>query len=278
MSEPATVLNTPPPAPVPLHPVCKIVGGILAVAFAYCVNTEFLQPGFLNPNSNHYFHELSFYAVLVLLSTPHVVYMYIWWAPNRFSELATKNPIGRFISGGRACDLMHACVTNIKLMQFTVVILWRLHANDIRLDTIQPMDVLRVFDSTPPVRLATAIALFSFGQLLNFGVYNAIGKDGVNYGFKLGAPGPWVTTFPYNLGLRHAQYIGCIMSLSAFYLAFITPRTFVATSVQWIVWASYYIYSSWMEASSDFDTPEEKVIAPKVDKAGILSNTGKKRL
>ena len=43
------------------------------------------------------------------------------------------------------------------------------------------------------------------GQLLNMAIYKAIGKNGVYYGYKLGRPVPWCTTFPFNAFTAHPQ-------------------------------------------------------------------------
>ena len=44
------------------------------------------------------------------------------------------------------------------------------------------------------------------------GIYNAIGADGVYYGFKLGKTVPWVTGFPFNV-TSHPQYIGSVLTV-----------------------------------------------------------------
>ena len=67
-----------------------------------------------------------------------------------------------------------------------------------------------------------ALVLCILGQVLNFAVYGAIGKNGVYYGVKFGKKIPWVNCFPYNLAwLKHPQYVGSVMSLvTGFYLLF----------------------------------------------------------
>ena len=40
------------------------------------------------------------------------------------------------------------------------------------------------------------------------GIYRAIGKAGVYYGYKFGVAVPWCTGFPFTLGLAHPQYLG----------------------------------------------------------------------
>lgn len=58
---------------------------------------------------------------------------------------------------------------------------------------------------------ALALPMFVMGQVLNVGVYRAIGKEGVYYGYKLGVHVPWVSGFPFNV-FRHPQYVGATMS------------------------------------------------------------------
>lgn len=50
-------------------------------------------------------------------------------------------------------------------------------------------------------------------QILNIGIYRAIGKAGVYYGFKLGKKIPWHTGFPFNLGIQHPQYVGSVLTM-----------------------------------------------------------------
>lgn len=59
-----------------------------------------------------------------------------------------------------------------------------------------------------PAKLPTALP-----QILNAGIYAAIGKAGVYYGFKLGRKVPWHTGFPFNLGIAHPQYVGSVMTV-----------------------------------------------------------------
>jgi len=57
------------------------------------------------------------------------------------------------------------------------------------------------------------ILLIIFGQLLNFGVFRAIGNYGVCYGSLYGINIPWTTKFPYNIKfIKHPQYIGTSMT------------------------------------------------------------------
>ena len=57
------------------------------------------------------------------------------------------------------------------------------------------------------------LQLFVVGQLLNAAIYNAIGKAGVYYGYKIGVPVPWCTGFPFNVFTMHPQYAGVCLSI-----------------------------------------------------------------
>ncbi len=49
-------------------------------------------------------------------------------------------------------------------------------------------------------------------QVLNVAIYQAIGKAGVYYGFKLGQPVPWHTGFPFNV-VSHPRYVGSVLTV-----------------------------------------------------------------
>merc|ERR1711935_140345 len=263
--------TTSEPAPVPTHPIVYVLGAALCAALVHVFQQEILTPQWRAQVDYAYFYNKWLYILLPVLLTPHVTYMFIWWAPNRFCELAEKNAICRYLSGGRGCDLMHFLVTRLKTMQFISVFLYMCYLHDITVSDLRPSDIVHIFDRTTPLRAAVGIVWWLIGQTLNFGVYNAIGKDGVNYGFKLGAPVPWVTCFPYNLGLRHAQCLGCQMSVIGAFVTFATPKTSAVLAFIGFTWIIYYVYSSWMEASSDADTSDDKLFDPKVDKKGDLA-------
>jgi methylene-fatty-acyl-phospholipid synthase len=48
------------------------------------------------------------------------------------------------------------------------------------------------------------LVLTSYGQSLNVGIFQAIGHEGVYYGFKLGHKIPWVTGWPFDT-VSHPQ-------------------------------------------------------------------------
>ena len=105
-----------------------------------------------------------------------------------------------------------------------------------------------------PLQWAAFAALVTMGQVLNGSVYKAIGADGVYYGFKLGAPVPWSTAFPFSAGLRHPQYVGGYCSQLGVFALFASKATIAAGLVPlagW--WAALYVLNSVIEASDDND-------------------------
>ena len=85
--------------------------------------------------------------------------------------------------------------------------------------------LMALFKAMSMPQLATAVTLFLVGQGLNAAIYKAIGRDGVYYGFKLGAKVKWSTAFPFNAGFRHPQYVGSYASQMGIVLALATPTT-----------------------------------------------------
>ena len=71
-------------------------------------------------------------------------------------------------------------------------------------------------------------------------VYYKIGIIGVYYGNKFGYYLPWITTFPYNIGINNPQYIGCILTLFGLY---------PLLSIEYIIYAScLYQITSFIES------------------------------
>merc|ERR1719440_907360 len=96
------------------------------------------------------------------------------------------------------------------------------------------------------------------GQGLNVYMYKAIGNDGVYYGFKLGREVPWAYGFPFNVGLRHPQYVGVVLTLFGA-LSVMLCKELVALGLPQLfaVWASMYALMSAMEQAGDNDKDEK---------------------
>ena len=52
-------------------------------------------------------------------------------------------------------------------------------------------------------------------QMLNTAVYRSLGQAGTYYGIKFGKKVAWRRSFPFNLGIRHPQYVGAVMTIWA---------------------------------------------------------------
>ena len=98
-------------------------------------------------------------------------------------------------------------------------------------------------------QLILGLQLIAVGQLLNAAIYAAIGKDGVYYGFKLGVTVPWVSGFPFNMGVAHPQYLGATLSIFGVQLLLCTDEL---ASNGWffigIMQAIQYLYMSIVES------------------------------
>ena len=63
-----------------------------------------------------------------------------------------------------------------------------------------------------PFAILSGLALVAVGQILNAGIYRAIGKNGVYYGCKFNQHVEWCTGFPFNVVTAHPQYLGSILT------------------------------------------------------------------
>ena len=60
---------------------------------------------------------------------------------------------------------------------------------------------------------APAASVWLLIQVLNVAVYRCLGQNGTYYGIKFGKKMAWQRGFPFNLGIRHPQYVGAVMSI-----------------------------------------------------------------
>jgi len=90
-----------------------------------------------------------------------------------------------------------------------------------------------------------AIPCIAAGQLLNYLVFQKLGKVRAYYGWELGLDrGAEQKGFPFNLG--HAQYKGCLLSLLGTFFLF---QTNVELTVVTGIWAFMYFYMIILESS-----------------------------
>ena len=108
---------------------------------------------------------------------------------------------------------------------------------------------------TSPLCAASVAA----GQTLNFAMYATIGNAGVYYGFKLGRPVPWATAFPFNVGLRHPQYVGVVLTILGLATTQLSHATAAAGLPQVAAaWAAMYVVMAAMEEVGDNDKSSNK--------------------
>eukprot|EP00929_Paragymnodinium_shiwhaense_P115907 TRINITY_DN85079_c0_g1_i1.p1 TRINITY_DN85079_c0_g1~~TRINITY_DN85079_c0_g1_i1.p1 ORF type:complete len:219 (-),score=22.60 TRINITY_DN85079_c0_g1_i1:258-914(-) len=191
--------------------------------------------------------------LLATMAMPHCLYAAIWERPKAFQELAENGPLK--VLGANAVEVFGKLVLAVKSLQIGTVLSWCEWGLLPAVGFMAPnggLAIARAITSAAPARLALGCSFLAAGQSLNLGIYNAIGKDGVYYGFKMGRPVPWATGFPFNLGLRHPQYVGSMLSWTGlFTLLAATSTTAAPFAAVLSVWTTFYCATSWHEASGD---------------------------
>ena len=180
-----------------------------------------------------------------LVASSHLCYALVWFAPNHFAQACNHNPLKR--CGKHPVDVFSVLVLLTKIIQQIGLLLLVVN------DRPKPLQlVYQIIAHAGPHRWVAAMLLLVLGQVLNAAIYLAIGKDGVYYGFKLGRPVPWSYDFPFNVGFRHPQYVGGVLSQLSLFCLFTTATT-AACGIGYLLswWLILYMLTSWMEASGD---------------------------
>eukprot|EP00405_Crypthecodinium_cohnii_P007299 CAMPEP_0206422052 /NCGR_PEP_ID=MMETSP0324_2-20121206/1837_1 /ASSEMBLY_ACC=CAM_ASM_000836 /TAXON_ID=2866 /ORGANISM="Crypthecodinium cohnii, Strain Seligo" /LENGTH=213 /DNA_ID=CAMNT_0053886311 /DNA_START=84 /DNA_END=725 /DNA_ORIENTATION=+ len=189
------------------------------------------------------------------MAAPHCLYAYIWANPADFKEKARSAPLR--ILGGHAVEVMEKLVLGLKAIQVSTLLAWCEYGLLPACGFFATRSRFAVVDAVTgamPARWMLGLAFLIPGQALNIGIYKAIGADGVYYGCKLDRPVPWATGFPFNLGIRHPQYVGAMLSWAGILtLLAATPSTAAPLGLVLAGWGGLYAASSYHEASSDMD-------------------------
>jgi protein-S-isoprenylcysteine O-methyltransferase Ste14 len=113
--------------------------------------------------------------------------------------------------------------------------------------TIGATPVLEMVQSLHPLQILLGVGLIAFGQILNVGIFKAIGHAGVYYGFKLGHTIPWVDGFPFNV-VQHPQYVGSVATVwgAALLLWSFVPVADMILLV--FYWTALYVLTGIMES------------------------------
>ncbi|KAI8110979.1 hypothetical protein M9434_004553 [Picochlorum sp. BPE23] len=173
--------------------------------------------------------DVSNWGVVGALALPHLLYAFIWYFPDMWMRMFRKSSVRVFES----------MAWLLKVIQFSSVIAWMY----IRMPS--GVDVFAI----PPLHAVIGVGLVAFGQVLNAGIYQAIGHAGVYYGFKLGHTVPWVDGFPFNV-VQHPQYVGSVASVWG--MAVLVWSQGPQPELVWLVvyWTFLYICTGVMESST----------------------------
>ena len=196
--------------------------------------------------------ELQGLWLIPLLALPNAIYIWLWIAPEAWITTTKRAtpifggswPSDKTGQGDKACQYLAVLAHTIKMIQAACVVAWfRLYSPD----SLTPSGVL----AQPAWRLVLGFAGLVFGQCLNVAIYAAIGRNGVYYGSRLGAPlGPWCSGFPFNIPVvgRHPQYTGALLSLWGGVLLTADDSATAAGFPQVaILWTIFYIITGIVE-------------------------------
>jgi len=131
-----------------------------------------------------------------ITSLSHILYFFVWDFTEQYIKLSyylQTTPI----------FLLTFLSIFQKLLQFNLIIYYSI-LNDTIIPYVEDFNIINLL-------------LIITGQVLNMSVYKKLGAKGVYYGNKLGHTLPYITTFPYNLGIKNPQYVGCILTLCGLY-------------------------------------------------------------
>ena len=126
----------------------------------------------------------------IFLSLERIAYIVIWHRPEAFRR--------RSAMFGDPVLVVRGLFVAFKMIQAGVFAAW-ISWYGVRLPE-------------SPVAILFALALIVAGQILNAGVFAALGKTGVFYGNRFGHDLPWCSGFPFSL-VAHPQYVGTVLSI-----------------------------------------------------------------
>ena len=148
-----------------------------------------------------YARSPAFVAACLGLAVERVCYTVIWCYPDHFAAW-TKTLRGTWLNSGEdtIVDVVYGLFKINKFFQYGSFALLYATAPPIHENSISFFQGL------------VGANLIALGQTLNLGIYRAIGKVGVYYGYKFGIHVPWCTGFPFNVLSAHPQYLGSAMT------------------------------------------------------------------
>jgi methylene-fatty-acyl-phospholipid synthase len=214
--------------------IAPYVKVITLVSFVLSMHELWQENYFSDTLSFSYFESKFFWLMIFVLSLPHIIYAFIWHFPEKYVEMC-KNPCIN------PADLTVAIVIIGKLLTFVTCISWYLYINDYFLGENPEYP-------TSPLKLVTGSIMLIVGQWLNSAVFNALGVHGVCYGFKLGLTIPWITGFPFNIGVSNPQYVGCILTNFGIITMIVNPISAKAGILMAsFLYGCFYLISGYIE-------------------------------
>ena len=198
----------------------------------------------------------SWTSLLIPLSVPHLFYYLVWTNPSKWEALCK-----RISASTDPCHAFAVGAHFLKAFQALVLLLW-LRGDGSLADALQDRQwgarnpataveamvgygaaAMQHVSALNPAQILLGTELAVLGQILNVGVYSAIGEHGVYYGCRLGKAVPWCHDFPFNV-LPHPQYLGATLSIwgGCILLDGTLPYGVAAAM------SCCYAFSSWVEA------------------------------
>mmetsp|Transcript_107784 Transcript_107784/g.344087 ORF Transcript_107784/g.344087 Transcript_107784/m.344087 type:complete len:230 (-) Transcript_107784:24-713(-) len=188
--------------------------------------------------------EASWWACLVGVFANYAMHGFIWTQPKTFAALSAQAPLSAL--GGHPVDVFAGLEVVAKLVQGSSLLLF--------LGAAGRSAAWAALWAAPAWCWAVLVVAVAAGQTLNLAMYSAIGNAGVYYGFKLGREVPWASGFPFNVGLRHPQYVGVVLTLYGGLLVLLCEELAKIYFPQLVlVWAFMYVAMSAMEQVGDND-------------------------
>lgn len=169
------------------------------------------------------------------------LYSYIWLYPEHFKKVFHKW-IAYYDTPMDFYQYLAIIIKVIQIVSFgLVLIFWQGRA------------------TTSETQFNLSMLLILIGQFLNISVFLAIGIKGVYYGFRFGYKIDRCHGFPFNIGLRHPQYLGMILSWHGLFNLYMTSDMINhgVMLLSFLVCSSYKIVTI-IEEMYDFDSKEEK--------------------
>jgi len=178
------------------------------------------------------------------IAVNYIMHALIWYYPTAFTKACKQQPLATL--GSHPVDVFSKLEVVAKLLQgASLLALLGLSGCKAAAATIVV---------APTWCWAVLILFVVVGQTLNFSMYQAIGNAGVYYGFKLGSTVPWCYGFPFNVGLRHPQYVGVVFTLwGGLTLLLSDELAQLGLPQAVIVWGCMYGFMCAMEQAGDND-------------------------